>query len=355
MKNALLVINPGSSSLRVSLFERGHHTVIAQQVFESAFANLSDEERTHVQDEHCAKIVRWILDIACHVDAVVYRVVHGGWSLYEPTEMRQEVLDAIEQAAPFAPLHTALSLKYAALFQHQYPHAKHIAVFDTAFHKTIPLVAARYALPAALTEKYHIRRYGFHGLAHAYAAQVVQETASAEKQLRHVHCHLGSGASVCAILDGRSVDCSMGFTPLEGLMMGTRSGDIDPGLAIYIQDQEKLSPQQFSTMISKSSGLLGVSGISADMKTLLAAYETHEQARLAVDMFCYRVVKYIGSFATILGGLDVVSWSGGIGEHAPKVRGNIYAQVQKSFPKALSTVIPVDEALHMAKAAAHLV
>lgn len=355
MKNALLVINPGSSSLRASLIERGHHTAIARQVFECAFANLSDEERLCVQDEHRAAIVQWVNGLGCNVDAVLYRVVHGGWSLHEPIEICHEVIASIEQASSCAPLHTRLSLQYAALFQHEYPHAKHIAVFDTAFHKTIPLVAARYALPAALTEKYHIRRYGFHGLAHEYAAQVVQETATADKQLRHVHCHLGSGASVCAMLDGRSVDCSMGFTPLEGLMMGTRSGDIDPGLVLYLQEQEKLTPQEFSAMISKASGLLGVSGISADMKMLLASYDTDEQARLAVDMFCYRVVKYIGSFATVLGGLDVVSWSGGIGEHAPMVRDKIVLQIKKSFPHALSTVIPVDEAMQMVKVAAYLV
>jgi acetate kinase len=264
------------------------------------------------------------------VDAVGHRVVHGGNLFTTATVLDDRTLAKIESLNELAPLHNpaAVSGIHAArkIFGAAVPMA---AVFDTAFHATIPRTAATYAIDDELAEKLHIRRYGFHGMAHHYSLlRYAELSGRAERDANIVTFHLGNGSSACAIRAGQSVDTSMGFTPLEGLVMGTRSGDLDPALVEYIARKEKVDAAEVDGWLNHRSGLLGLSGISNDMRELLARYERNPRARLAVDVFCYRAHKYLGAYLAVLGGAQAVVFSGGIGENAPAVREKICAGME---------------------------
>ncbi|MDO8532392.1 MAG: acetate kinase [Dehalococcoidia bacterium] len=266
-----------------------------------------------------------LLDLREQV-VVGHRIVHGGWQFFEPVLLDNEGIGAIEEASKLAPLHNKPALEaIGAARQAMGGAVPMVAVFDTAFHHRLPDVAAQYAIPRDLANRHHVRRYGFHGLAHRFMmeryAQILGRPAEA---LRLITLQLGSGCSVAAIAEGRSVDTSMGFTPLEGLMMSTRSGDLDPALVGYLASQESVPVAKVEEWLNHESGLLGVSGRSADMRDLLEAQRQGDaSASLAVDMFCYRARKYIGAYLAVLGGADAVLFGGGIGEHAPEVRARI--------------------------------
>jgi acetate kinase len=266
------------------------------------------------------------------INAVGHRVVHGGDRYVEPTLITEQVEAGIDRLAELAPLHNPSCLAgirgARAILGSALPM---VAVFDTAFHQTMPEVARRYALPAELTERHRIRRYGFHGIAHAsLAAGYAEATGRPLERTRLITMQLGNGCSAAAIAQGRSVETSMGFTPLEGLVMGTRSGDVDASIVSYLSEREKVEPAEVERWLNERSGLLGLSGRSNDMRELLrvAEQEQDKRAEFAIDLFCYRVRKYLGAYLAVLDGADAVVFGGGIGENAPEIRDRICRKME---------------------------
>ena len=280
-------------------------------------------------------VIRWAtngesgttLSSVAEIEAVGHRVVHGGERFIRSVRIDDAVLAGIEDTIDLAPLHNPANLRgiraAAAVLG---PGVPQVAVFDTAFHHTLPDHAYLYAIPYQLYRRYRVRRYGFHGTSHRYVAHRYRQlTGTSREQTRLVTLHLGNGCSGCAISGGQSVDTSMGFTPLEGLVMGTRSGDIDPAILDYVSAKEGLSLGEVEGLLNKQSGLLGISGLTNDMRELLAEAEEHDdrRARLAIEIFCYRVRKYIGGYLAAMGGADAVVFAGGIGENAASIRARI--------------------------------
>lgn len=337
----ILVLNSGSSTLKLDLLDvgsGGEVVQVAQGVVDrvgSAEAMLSVEvgeakrEQRVVGRGYGAALVE-ALDVLRamwqgEIGAVGHRVVHGGDRFVGPTLLTGEVLESLEELSELAPLHNppALEVIKAArgAMGQEIPM---VAVFDTAFHSTLPQVAYAYALPHEIASRHKIRRYGFHGIAHQYMLERYCAISGTEReQARIITLQLGNGCSVCAIRGGKSIDTSMGFTPLEGLVMGTRSGDLDAGVVGYIAEKEGITAEDVVTMLNKKSGLLGVSNSTADMRSLLEARQSDELANLAIELFCYRVRKYIGAYMSVLGGADALVFGGGIGEHAAYVRARI--------------------------------
>ncbi len=263
-----------------------------------------------------------VISSSAEITVVVHRVVHGGERFSEATLITDEVLAELEALSPLAPLHNPVNIAGIREMRRIFPAVPHIAVFDTAFHHTLPPYAYLYGLPYEFYEREKVRRYGFHGSSHSYVAlRAAQFLGKRPNELRIVSCHLGNGSSLCAVDHGRSVDTSMGFTPAEGLIMGTRSGDLDPGIFAYLERTMRLTASQSEEIINKKSGLLGLSGISSDIRELLkAAEDDSAKALLALKTFCYRVRKYIGSYVAAMGGLDTVVFTGGIGQGSAMVR-----------------------------------
>ncbi len=259
------------------------------------------------------------------IGGVGHRIVHGGERFTHSVLMDDRVVREIEELSELAPLHNPANLKGFFAARDILPHAPHVAVFDTSFHQTIPRQAYTYGLPYGLSGQYRIRRYGFHGTSHRYVVQrFAQLQGSAPEDFKIITCHLGNGCSMTAVNGGRSVDTSMGFTPLEGLLMGTRSGDIDPAAVLYLMEREALTPEQTGRILNHQGGLLGLSGVASDMRTLVEhSRQGHERARLAIDVFCYRVKKYIGAYFAVLNGCDALIFTGGIGENRPEIRAGV--------------------------------
>ena len=265
---------------------------------------------------------RGVVKSAADIAAVGHRMVHGGEKFAQSTLITPEVERGIQDCCELAPLHNPHNLRGFHAAKQVLPGAPHAAVFDTAYHQTMPPHAYLYGLPYLLYQRHQIRRYGFHGTSHRYVGWRSEALLGKPREsTRLVTCHLGNGASMCAIERGRSIDTSMGFTPLEGLLMGTRTGDLDPAVVFHIMHKEDLTEQQVTALLNKHSGLYGVSGLSNDMRELLAAEaDGNPRAKLAIDMFCYRIAKYIGAYAAAMGGMDAVIFTGGIGENAPAIR-----------------------------------
>jgi len=256
------------------------------------------------------------------IDAVGHRVVHGGDKFCSSVVINQEVIDKIEECVDLAPLHNPANLKGIFAIQKILPKVPQVAVFDTSFHQTMPSYAYIYALPYDYYEKYGVRRYGFHGTSHRYVAKRGCEFLGIDlENSRIITAHIGNGGSITAIKNGKSIDTSMGMTPVEGLMMGSRSGNIDLGVLTYLMDKENLSTQQINDIINKKSGLVGVSGVSSDMRDIENAIEQgNERARLAMDMYFYYILKYISGYIAVLGGVDAIIFTGGVGENQPIMR-----------------------------------
>lgn len=313
----ILALNVGSSSLKFRLFQTttDAEIVLTEGVGERLNANdlLPAAQKAIAQ---CRPF---------GIDAVGHRVVHGGALFTQPTRITPGVLDGLRGLRELDPLHNPPEVALIEAAQRLLPGAPTVAVFDTAFHRTLPEAAWRYALPRDLSDKLHLRRYGFHGISHVYVSgRLLQCLGRAAPGTRLVTCHLGSGASVCAVRDGLSVDTSMGMTPLEGLVMGTRSGDIDPGLLLYLLRSQGMTTEAVDDLLNHKSGLLGLSGQSSDVRELSQAAQTGDaHASLALDIFAYRVCKYIGAYAAALEGVDAVAFTGGIGEHSPDLRSRI--------------------------------
>ena len=264
------------------------------------------------------------------IDAVGHRVVHGGEYFHTSEFITSEVIDAIVKCTDLAPLHNPPNLKGINAMEELIPGIPQVAVFDTAFHQTMEAQSYMYGIPYVLYEKYGIRRYGFHGTSHRYVTKRACELLGRDfESQKIISCHLGNGASVAAIKDGKSFDTSMGFTPLEGLVMGTRSGDLDIGVVTYIMEKEELGLRSANTLFNKHSGMLGLSGVSSDMREIEEASEQgNKRAKMALDIYDYRVKKYIGSYIAAMGGLDILIMTGGIGENADITRHGVISGLE---------------------------
>lgn len=341
----ILVLNCGSSSIKYKLFDMDTRAIMAQGGVEKiglpdSFlqVKLPNGEKVKIEQsmpEHTVGIqliLNSLIDkeIGClqslkEINAVGHRVVHGGEKFNQSVLITPAVKEMIVKCIELAPLHNPANLKGIEAIEQTLPSVPQVAVFDTAFHQTMPDEAYMYALPYELYEKYAIRRYGFHGTSHRYvSARVCEFLGVNPAGKKIITAHIGNGGSCTAIYDGKSMDTSMGLTPLEGLMMGTRAGDVDLGAATYIMDKENLNTTEFSNLVNKKSGLMGVSGVSSDARDIAAAIaEGNQRADLARRMFIYRVKKYIGAYAAALNGVDMVVFTGGIGENDTYIRGEI--------------------------------
>ncbi len=341
----ILVINCGSSSLKYQLFNMEDEFVLAKGLVE----RIGIEGSCLEQEANTGEVIEIEEDMSDHsvaiklvidaltdeekgvisdvneIIAVGHRTVHGGEYFSNSTVITAEVKEKIKECSKLAPLHNPANLMGIEVCEELMPDVKQVAVFDTAFHQTMPEEAYMYALPYELYEKYGVRRYGFHGTSHKFVSQsIAQELDKDIKDLKIITCHLGNGASLSAVDGGEVIDTSMGLTPLEGLVMGTRCGDIDPAIVPFVMEEEGLSVQEVDSLMNKESGLLGISGVSSDMRDIeVAAEDGNERAKLSLNMFVYRVKKYIGSYVAAMNGVDAIIFTAGIGENAIELREDI--------------------------------
>jgi len=341
----ILVINCGSSSAKYNLFNVEEETSLCRGVVERIGEDNSElvhevpgkdkiREKVSCPDHHRAiEIVRdalidpdkGVLSDVSEVTGIGHRVVHGGEEFNASTLIDDEVLSSVEKFSELAPLHNPSSLEGIRGCIEMFDGLPQVAVFDTAFHQTMPEHVFCYGIPYEFYEKYRIRKYGFHGTSHRYISVKAAELLGRPLgEINVIAVHLGNGCSITAVAGGESVDTSMGFTPLEGLLMGTRSGDLDPAVVTFLMNREKLGIEEVKDLLNKKSGLLGVSGVSNDMRDILKAIsEGNERAKLAYDIFVYRIKKYIGSYAAVLGRVDAVVFTAGIGENVPQIKDEV--------------------------------
>ncbi|MBR5376945.1 MAG: acetate kinase [Lachnospiraceae bacterium] len=338
----VLVINCGSSSLKYQLIDTGSDVVLAKGLCERIGIDGSNfeykthdgkkvSELTEMKDHKDAVSVvinaltdkdTGVVGSLSEVDAVGHRVVHGGEHFKKAVVINDEVIKAIEDVSDLAPLHNPGAVTGIRACMELMPSLPHVAVFDTAFHQTMDKEAYLYAIPYEYYEKYRIRRYGFHGTSHDYVSERTAKILGKDRsQLKIIVCHLGNGASISAVENGRCVDTSMGLTPLEGLIMGTRSGDIDPAVISYLMEKENLTGKEVMDILNKKSGVLGMTGISSDFRDILKAVnEGNERAKMTLKAYSRRVAKYIGAYAAVMNGVDAISFTAGIGENNYVVR-----------------------------------
>ncbi|MGH6673331.1 MAG: acetate/propionate family kinase [Xanthobacteraceae bacterium] len=392
MIDAILVINAGSSSLKFSLFPAEHRPSRQDLICEGEFEGIGHRPRFTVKDKAAAQLADDSLEEgASHEDALAallrwvdqhfpqheliaagHRVVHGGTAYQEPVLIDADVIAELNRLVPLAPLHQPHHLAAIAAISKLHPRLSQVACFDTSFHQTQPRVAATFALPRRLFDE-GVRRYGFHGLSYEYIASVLPDVIGANAaDGRIVVAHLGSGASMCAMRQRKSLATTMGLTALDGLPMARRCGGLDPGVVLYLVEQKGMTAAAVSDLLYQSSGLLGASGISDDMKTLLASAKP--EAREAVDLFVYRICRELGSLVAALGGLDALVFTAGIGEHAPEIRRWVCRQsawlglevdeaanaaggprITKADSKTSAWMIPTDEDLMIARHTCRLV
>jgi len=320
----IVTINAGSSSIKFALFEQGAalRRLERGSIERIGLADGPDQKAA------IAQLLQWVESHGAgsshgRLGAVAHRIVHGGPKYSAPVVLNPAVLTQLKALSPFDPEHLPQELRLAEALAQRYPDLPQVACFDTAFHHDMPRVAQLLALPRRYQAQ-GLRRYGFHGLSYAYLMQELErEAGKPAAQGRVVLAHLGNGASLAAVRAGKSIDTSMGFTPVAGIPMSTRSGDLDPGIVWYLARTEGLDAQRFNQLVNAESGLLGLSETSPDMRDLLAREATDERARDAVALFCYQVRKWIGAFAAALGGIDTLVFAGGIGEHAAPVRSRV--------------------------------
>ncbi len=390
----VLVLNCGSSSIKFQLFDMALKKLLTKGIAEKvglkgSFVRLEKNtgERVRFEGEIIDHLVgiEYILGIITspdhgsikslrEIDAIGHRVVNGGEKFASSTFISDEVEAAIEKYCEIAPLHNPANLKGINAIKMLLPDKPQVAVFDTAFHQTLPEYAYMYAIPYSLYNKYGIRKYGFHGTSHYYISRRACEILDVDiTTKRIITCHLGNGASMAAVKNGKSIDTTMGFTPLEGLIMGTRSGDLDLGVMSFIMDKEEIGLSQVNTLFNKQSGMLGITGISSDMREIedAANKEGNERAILGLKMYNYRAKKYLGAYAAAMGGVDMVVFTGGIGENGPDTRAEICsdlgymgiefdnkvnknirgkeAVISKPGSKVTVMVVPTDEELVIAE------
>jgi acetate kinase len=341
----ILVLNCGSSSIKYQLFDMTSGVVLAKGIVEKIGLKGSflknerfDGDKVKLDGEildHQTGIEyllgfmiserRGVIKDLNEIDAVGHRLVHGGETFQESCYLDDITIKGVEDCSDLAPLHNPANLKGIYAMKTVLPNVPQVGVFDTSFHQTMPDYSFMYALPYSLYKKYGIRRYGFHGTSHSYVSKRACEILNVDyKTQKMITCHLGNGASITAIKNGKSLDTSMGLTPVEGLIMGTRSGDVDAGALTLIMEKEEIDFSSLNTLLNKHSGILGISGISSDMREVeSAAGEGDERAVLSLKMYDYRVKKYIGAYAAAMGGVDLLIFTGGVGENSSETRENI--------------------------------
>jgi len=347
----ILVLNSGSSSVKYKLFEMPAGDLLASGMIDKIGAKDSKiihelkgkpkhEVMTPIPSHEAGlKLVialladkeQGVVKDTKEITAVGHRVVHGGEAFTGSVLINDEVIKTIEEYYDLAPLHNPPNMAGIKAAKDLMPHAKQLAAFDTAFHTTIPKHAFLYALPYEVYDKYKVRKYGFHGTSHRYVARRAAELLKKDKYaVSVITCHLGNGSSITAVKNGKSVDTSMGLTPLEGVAMGTRSGDIDPAIIFYLAGKEGMDLDKINTMMNKKSGVLGISGISNDMRNIHEAIaKGNERAKLAFEIFSYKIKKYIGSYMAVLNGTDAIVFTGGIGERGPITRRQVLENMEK--------------------------
>lgn len=340
----ILVLNCGSSSVKYKLIEIKANKVLAEGGIEKIglpdafikfkFGNEKIQQDLDINDHVGA--IKSILDnltskeYGCikdfkEIDAVGHRVVHGGEKFNKSVLINDEVIAKIKECYGIAPLHNPVNIAGIDAINEVLPEVPQVGVFDTAFHQTMPAKSYMYALPYKYYAEDGVRRYGFHGTSHRYVSQRVCEFLGVEpKGKKIITCHVGNGGSITAVKDGKSIDTSMGLTPTEGLMMGTRCGDVDPGALIFLMDKHNLNSKDMLNVVNKESGLAGVSGVSSDMREITAAAKQgNEKAILSLEMYEQRITKYVGAFAAVMGGVDIIVFTGGVGEHQSSTRANV--------------------------------
>src|SRR5271163_3423571 len=347
-RERVLTMNRGSATLKSTLYEVGGDPGKRAEALVSISVAYSYTARAHLKiadaggatlldtsvkgsDSNAAlqAVFAWLdkHEYLSGLRAAGHRLVHGGARYTEPQRITPKFLRALEKLVPLDPDHLPAAIKGIQFVAKKFPKLAQVACFDTAFHSSLPTVAKMYALPRRLYDE-GIRCYGFHGLSYEYIVGELRKIDAKLAAGRVIVAHLGSGASIVALQDGKSMDTSMGFTPLEGLVMSARSGDVDPGLLLYLLSQKKMSAKAAAALLNKQSGLLGVSGITGDMRTLLEKAAQDPHAAEAIDLFCYRAKKYVGAYAAALQGLDALVFTGGIGERAPAIRANICTNLE---------------------------
>jgi acetate kinase len=388
----ILVINSGSSTLKFSLLDPETEIVVASGIAErlltdGASLKLVDlAGATHQESipnaDHRVALLRSIELIGIgqklEIKAIGHRIVHGGEDFHQPVLVTERVLRRIEELADLAPLHNPPSAQGIRLATELFPGKQQVAVFDTAFHQTLPAHAFHYAIPYEYYEKYRIRRYGFHGTSHHFVTlQAAKQLGRPIEETQFISAHLGNGCSATAVRHGKSMDTTMGLTPLEGLVMGTRSGDVDPSLHFFLQEKEGSSLEEITDMLTRKSGLLGLSGISQDMRQVIASVAGgNRRARLAIDLFCYRLARAVLGLAAALSSIDALIFTGGIGENSAAIRAQVLTHLSILHPELdpklneahgrdangritgrsglLCLVIPTDEELMIARETALL-
>ncbi len=345
--STVLVVNSGSSSIKYQLIDLHHEEVVAKGLIERIGTDhgvvnhtVGDVKETYEVSvlDHIAGFTAMIaacekfgpdLD-AANIIAVGHRLVQGGSRFIAPTIIDDAVIRTVEELSPLAPLHNPPNLLGVRAAMHAFPNIPHVGVFDTAFHQTMPAAAYTYAIDRALADEHRIRRYGFHGTSHKYVSELA--AAHLNRPLEDVNTivlHIGNGASACAVRGGKSVETSMGLTPLEGLVMGTRSGDIDAGIIFHLARQSGMSPDQIDNLLNRRSGLLGMTG-SGDMRDVqLAAERGDDRAQLAMDVYCHRLRHYVGAYYAQLGRVDAIVFTAGVGENSPEVRALTLANLEE--------------------------
>ena len=370
----VLVLNCGSSSIKYQLFDMTNTSVLAKGLVDKIGMNgasltnhRDDGDKVRLEGEIIdhQQGIEYVLGTitssehgsikeVSEIKAVGHRVVHGAEKFNSSVYIDDEVINQMENCVELAPLHNPPNLKGIYAMKSLLPDVPQCGVFDTAFHQSMPDYAYMYALPYSLYKKYGVRRYGFHGASHRYVSKKSAEILGKNyEDLRIISCHLGNGASIAAIKNGKSVDTSMGLTPVEGLMMGTRVGDVDAGALSFIMNKEEIGAAQLNTIMNKQSGILGVSGVSSDMREVEAAVEKgNERAALSLKMYNYRVKKYIGSYAAAMGGVDVIIFTGGVGENAIEAREQMVSNLdfmgikldpEKNKVRGKDTIISADD------------
>ncbi len=348
----ILVINCGSSSIKYQLINTANKECLCKglverigavtSIIKQEFKDEKIQKKTMAIENHAValkKIMELLLEAdndylhsLDEIEAVGHRVVHGGETFKDSVLIDEDVETAIQQAFDIAPLHNPPNLQGIRAAKKHLPNVPHVAVFDTAFHHSIPQHAYLYGIPNRLYRRYKIRKYGFHGTSHYYVSrQYYKLSGKSKDNSKVITCHLGNGCSISAIKDGNSYDTSMGFSPLEGLVMGTRSGDIDPSILFFLIEKEELSLANVHALLNKHSGLLGLSGYAADMRDLIEEAESGDRrCNEAIDVFCYRAKKYIGSYIAALNGVDAIIFTGGIGENSALIRKKILEDMEYS-------------------------
>jgi acetate kinase len=348
-QSSILVINNGSSSLKFSVLDPRSETVLSSGLAErigseQGLLKLSDLEKVKHEEkmplaDHRSALIRVIEILSKNgrfdCKAIGHRVVHGGEYFREPELVTESVIEKIEELASLAPLHNPAHVIGIRVAAELFPGKPQVAVFDTAFHQTLPNYVFHYAIPYEYYEKYRIRRYGFHGTSHHYVTlEAARRLGKPYDQLQFISAHLGNGCSATAVKHGRSVDTTMGLTPLEGLVMGTRSGDVDPSLLLFLQQREGLRLAEIIEILTRKSGLLGVSGVSHDMRSVIAAADDgNPRAQLAIDLFCHRLGRAILGLAASLTSIDGVIFTGGVGENSALIRAKVLSHLAILHPE----------------------